>query len=182
MENVYATLEKTQYELDSRREMLELAALSFLAFAIPFLFPGPQLLTGIIVDSFLVFAAFRVRGAKLLPVILLPSIGALANGFVFGPLTIFLIYLIPFIWVGNFLFVYGIKQLAFEKGMGFWSAGAVSALVKSAAIFIPAYLLYAGGVLPEAMLLPMGVMQFATASGGVAIAGIGKEMILKRRG
>jgi len=177
MENVYATLEKTQYELDSRREMLELAALSFLAFAIPFLFPGPQLLTGVIVNSFLVFAALRFRGAKLLPVILLPSLGALANGFVFGPLTIFLIYLIPFIWMGNFLFVYGIKRLALERGMSFWGAGVASAFVKSVAVFIPAYALFFFGALPEAMLVPMGIVQFATAIGGIAVAGIGKEMV-----
>jgi len=67
MENVYATLEKTQYELDSKREMLELAALSFLAFAIPFLFPGPQLLTGVVVNSFLAknFCFFSVVSEDL---------------------------------------------------------------------------------------------------------------------
>jgi hypothetical protein len=177
MENVYATLEKTQYELDSKREMLELVALSFLAFAIPFLFPGPQLLTGIVVNSFLVFAALRFKGAKLLPVILLPSLGALANGFVFGPLTFFLIYLIPFIWMGNFLLVYGIKHFSFERGLNFWGAGFASAIVKSAVIFIPAYLLFFFGVLPEAMLIPMGIAQFATAIGGVAIAGIGRKFV-----
>lgn len=171
MQEIYATLNRREFELDSRREMLELIILSFLAFAIPFLFPGPQLLTGAIVNSFLVFAALRMRGANLLPVILLPSLGALANGIVFGPLTIFLIYLIPFIWAGNFLLVYGIKKLAFGRGMNFWAAGGMSAFAKSIAIFLPAYALFLWGVLPEAMLIPMGIIQFATAIIGV---GIGK--------
>lgn len=179
MENVYATLGKTHYELDSRREMLEIVLLSFLAFSIPFVFPGPQLLTGIVVNSFLVFAALRIRGAGVLPVVLLPSLGALASGIVFGPLTIFLIYTIPSIWIGNFLFVYGIKHFAFERGMNFWGAGIASAFVKSVAIFIPAYALFFFGVLPEAMLAPMGILQFATALGAVGVAGIGKEIAKK---
>ncbi|MEM4272325.1 MAG: hypothetical protein QXH30_01940 [Candidatus Bilamarchaeaceae archaeon] len=177
MREIYATLEKCGFELDERREAVEVAALSFFAFSIPFLFPGPQLLTGIAVNAFLAAAALRVRGWKLLPVILLPSMGALANCFVFGPLTIFLIYLIPFIWMGNFLFVYGIKHFALGRGTGFWWAGAVSAVAKSIAIFIPAYALFSVGVLPQAMLFPMGPMQLVTAAGGVAIVGAGKEIL-----
>jgi len=171
---VYTTLEKREYSFSAERDFIQLIVISFLAFAIPFVFPHPQILTGIVVNALLVFAALGMRGNSVLPVILLPSIGAVANGLLFGPLTLFLVYLIPFIWIGNFLLVYGIKHFA---EMGFWKAGAVSAFLKAGVIFLPAYLLFVAGVLPEALLIPMGGLQIATALGGIALIGVGKRMI-----
>ncbi len=173
---ICTTLEKRKYSFSVKRDFVQLVVISFLAFAIPFVFPHPQILTGIVVNALLVFAALGMRGNSVIPVILLPSIGAVANGLLFGPLTIFLIYLIPFIWIGNFLLVYGIKHFA---EMGFWKAGAISAFLKAGAIFLPAYFLFAAGVLPEALLIPMSMLQIATALGGIAIIGIGKKIIEK---
>ncbi len=177
MEGIYATLEKREYAHNAQMDLLQLVGFSFLAFMIPFLFPHPQILTGVAVNAFLVAAALSMKGKSLLPVILLPSIGALANGILFGPLTIFLIYLIPFIWLGNFLLVYLVKYLAHEGKMGYWISGGIASVVKAAAIFIPAYGLYLGGVLPEALLIPMGILQAGTALGGVAVVGIGKRLL-----
>ena len=171
---VFATLQKREYSFDAHRDFIQLIAFSFLAFMIPFLFPGPQILTGIIVNSFLVFAALGMKGKNVLPVIMLPSLGALANGLLFGPFTIFLVYLIPFIWIGNFLLVYGIKHFI---GSGYWSAGVISSVLKAGAIFLPAYGLYLAGVIPEVLLIPMGVLQLGTVLGGVAIIGIGKRIV-----
>lgn len=171
MREIFATLEKREYPLDSRTEFVQLAVFSFLAFSIPFILPHPQLVTGVAVNAFLVAAALSMKGRNVLPVILLPSIGALANGLLFGPFTIFLVYMIPFIWIGNFMLVYGIKHF---MGRGYWVAGVGSSLIKALAIFLPAHLLYAGGILPEAMLLPMGLVQAGTAISGVALVGIGR--------
>ena len=173
---IFATLEKREYSFDAHRDFIQLIVFSFLAFAIPFLFSHPQALTGVIVNSFLVLAALCMKGKNVLPVILLPSLGALANGLLFGPLTIFLVYLIPFIWIGNFLLVYGIKSM---MGSGYWSAGIVSSLVKAGAIFLPAYGLFLAGVIPEALLIPMGALQLGTALAGVAIVGVGKNVLGK---
>ena len=171
---ICTTLEKREYSFSAGKDFVQLIVISFLAFAIPFLFPHPQILTGVVVNALLVFAALGMRGNSVLPVILLPSIGAIANGLLFGPLTIFLVYLVPFIWIGNFLLVYGIKHFA---GMGFWKAGAVSAFLKAGAIFLPAYFLFAAGVLPEALLIPMGALQVATALGGIVLIGMGKRIV-----
>lgn len=175
MEGIYATLNRREYEFDGRTDLLNLVGFSFLAFAIPFLFSHPQAVTGVLVNAFLVVAALSMKGRSVVPVILLPSIGALANGILFGPLTIFLIYLIPFIWIGNFVLVYLVKKLM--GGHGYWLSGGIASVVKAGAIFLPAYGLYLGGVLPEAMLVPMGLLQLGTALGGVALVGIGKRLL-----
>lgn len=177
MESAYATLEKREYEYDARMDLLALVGFSFLAFAIPFLFPHPQAVTGVLVNAFLVSAALCMKGRNLLPVILLPSVGAIANGLLFGPLTIFLVYLVPFIWIGNFLLVFGIKKFTHEGGLGYWAGGIASSLIKAGAIFLPAYGLYLAGVLPEAMLVPMGLLQAGTALGGVFVVGAGRKLL-----
>ncbi len=179
MKSIYATLMKREYSFTRERDFAQLLVFSFLAFSIPFFFPHPQLLTGVIVNAFLVFAALGMEGRSVLPVVMLPSIGAVANGLLFGPLTIFLVYLVPFIWIGNFVFVFGIKHVMQEKEGGFVEAGAASALLKASAIFLPAYLLYLGGVFPEALLLPMGAVQLATAVGGIIVVGAGKKIVGK---
>lgn len=173
---VYTTLEKREYAFSEERDFVQLVVVSFLAFAIPFALPHPQILTGVVVNALLVFAALGMRGKSVLPVVLLPSVGAVANGLLFGPLTIFLVYLVPFIWIGNFLLVYGIKEF---MGMGFWKAGAISSFIKAGAIFLPAYGLYAAGVVPEALLIPMGALQIGTALGGIAAVGILKKLVGK---
>ncbi|MBN2121852.1 hypothetical protein JW721_02240 [Candidatus Micrarchaeota archaeon] len=177
MEAVYATLNKREYEFDAGLDLLSLVGFSFLAFAIPFLFPHPQAVTGILVNAFLIAAALSMKGRNVLPLILLPSMGALANGLLFGPLTIFLIYLIPFIWIGNFLLVFGIKKLMQEEGIGYWASGIASCAIKAGAIFLGAYGLCLAGVVPEALLLPMGILQAGTALGGVLIVGAGKKLL-----
>ena len=55
------------------------------AFAIPFLITGPQLLTGTIVNTFLYIASAKQLNRKSLYLIaLLPSLGAVSNGILFG--------------------------------------------------------------------------------------------------
>jgi len=176
---VFATLEKREYSFSAHRDFIQLIVLSFLAFSIPFIFPGPQLLTGVIVNLFLVFAALGMRGNNIFPVIMLPSLGALANGLLFGPFTIFLAYMIPFIWIGNFFLVFGIKELLYKFKLGFGIAGVGATILKAGAIFLPAYGLYLAGVVPEALLVPMGILQVATALCAVILVGVGKRMLGK---
>ncbi|MFP3950438.1 MAG: hypothetical protein ACLFUZ_05120 [Candidatus Micrarchaeia archaeon] len=179
MKSIYATLMKREYTFSRERDFAQLVVFSFLAFSIPFFFPHPQLVTGIIVNAFLVFAALGMDGRNVLPVVMLPSIGAIANGLLFGPLTIFLIYMVPFIWIGNFVLVLGIKHFMQDVGKNFAEAGGTSVLLKAGVIFLPAYLLYLGGVLPEALLLPMGAVQLATGVGGLIVVGAVQRIIEK---
>jgi hypothetical protein len=45
-----------------------------------------------------------------IPFVMLPSIAAVAHGVLFGSFSVFLVYMMPAIWIGNFLLVYTIQQ------------------------------------------------------------------------
>ena len=81
------------------------------SFLIPFLVSGPQLLTGTVVYSLLFLFVSQLQSKKIIPMIMLPSIGALLNGILFGKFTIFLLYFIPFIWISNYILIYSFERL-----------------------------------------------------------------------
>lgn len=135
-------------------------ALSAVAFFIPLCIPGPQLVVGSIVNMLLVLYALRVPSKQYIFICLLPGIGAIGNGLLFGTFTPFLVYLLPGIWAGNMLFIWVIHRLfrhsmSVRIGMG--------AMTKSLIIFIAAYVLVRLHIVPSALLIPMGAVQIATA-------------------
>lgn len=169
MKEIFATLNEVSFDFKEQYENVELVIYSLLAFAIPFVFSQPQLFTGAVVNAFLILAAMRLRGWKVLPVVMLPSVAAFLNGMVFGPMTIFLLYLMPAIWLGNFLLVYLFKNLNIEKKMNYWATLGIATIAKAALIFAGTLLLLNFGVIPAALLTAMGILQIATALiGGVA--------------
>jgi len=50
----------------------------------------------------------------------------------FGPMTIYLVYIIPFIWVGNAILVYFVKRFMNSR----IKASIIGRLVKSAFLFV----------------------------------------------
>ncbi len=78
-----------------------------------------QLVVGIAVNFLLASSALFLTFRKTLPVILIPSLAALASGFVFGGFSVFLAYLVPFIWLGNAAYVYAIKALKVVSGINY---------------------------------------------------------------
>jgi len=95
----YKTFSLNEYQLSYKQELIELFIYSLLSFFIPFILSHPQLLVGTIVNSALVLAALNLRGIRLLPVIMLPSLAVLSSGLIFGQFTYYLLYLIPAIWL-----------------------------------------------------------------------------------
>lgn len=173
MKHLYSFITDLSYEraylLKEEHEFLELCIISFLSFAIPFFIPQPQLLTGSLVNAFIIFAALRFKGKNILPVILLPSIAAFSRGLLFGPFTPFLAYLIPFIWTGNALLLFSIKYLHVKLNKNYPVSLFIGALLKSSFLFASAFLLYNTIQLPAVFLEAMGVLQFATAVVGGAL-------------
>jgi len=170
MKEIYATLNQTSYEFMERYENIELFVYSLVAFTIPLLFPHPQLLTGTLVNAFLIMAALHFRGWKVLPLVMLPSIAAVLNGVLFGPFTVFLLYMMPFIWLGNFVLVYLFKKLHLAKGTNYFITLGISALAKAAFLFAVAYILVGANILPAMFLTAMGAVQLATAIAGGLVA------------
>lgn len=152
-------------------ELAEFFALAAMAFAVPILFAHSQVLAGPVVNLLLIWAAVNTRGwKKLLALITLPSVSALIAGAMFGSLTISLLYLLPFIWIGNALIVFVFKALFVRAKKNFLLALAIAAPLKAGFLFAAAFLLYSTVALPAIFLTAMGIMQLATAIAGGLLA------------
>lgn len=154
-------------KIDENKEMI---LYSLISVAFPFLFPNLQILLGSVVNSTLVLSAFYLKGKKILPMIILPSISTLSRGLIFGPSTIYLVYLLPFIWLGNALLVGLMKLFYIKLKANYVFSSVFSIFAKVSVIFIFTYILFTLHVVPQALLLAMGLMQVVTAAIGCASA------------
>lgn len=161
METKTITLQKTT------TQVLEysLFATSFL---IPFFISGPQLLTGTIVNALLFIFALKAKSKNTLPIVILPSIGAVLNGVLFGKFTVFLLYLLPFIWISNYVLVQSFAYL--NKKSPFIISVIGSSILKWIVLFSAAYVLTFTKVIPMIFLQLMGLFQLYTALAGGMVA------------
>jgi len=151
---------KYQQGLEGALETAPFVAAAFLApIALGFV-PGiaNQLLVGTIVNFLLAYSALTLVGSKLklLPLIVVPSIGAYVSGLVFGAQSASLLYFIAPIWVANAVYVFSIKA----KGVLF------SSIAKAGFLLVSATALVLLGFVPAAFLVAMGPIQLATALAG----------------
>ena len=176
MKERFVFLEKREHGFAAEREFLHFVGLCFLSFFIPLVVTHPQPLTGVLVNALIVVSALHLEWRRMLPVLVLPSLGAVAAGLLFGPFTIYLLYMAPFIWAGNFILAAAVKYFVFARGvgeLGFVGAAAAGAALKAAFLFSAAYALFSFGMLPVMFLTAMGVVQLFTAlAGGVLGKGI----------
>jgi len=164
------SLFQQEYSLPRLQEYVEMAIYATIAFSLPFLLGHEQLLVGAVVNCALVLAALNLKGARLLPVIILPSIGAYLAGLIFGVASTALLYMIPFIWAGNAVLVVAIKYFVLDKKTNRVAALGIGATAKAAFLFLAAFALLSFGMVPAVFLTAMGVFQLATALAGGAAA------------
>ena len=179
--NVSDSLFRQEYSLSRAQEYIEMLLYAAIAFSLPFVLGHEQLLVGSTVNCALVLAALNLKGARLLPVIILPSVGVFFAGLVFGSLTPALLYMIPFIWAGNALLVVCIKYFVLDKKSNRVAALGAAAIAKSVFLFLAAFALLTFGMVPAAFLTAMGIFQLATALlGGSAalVLQMGKRRLL----
>lgn len=171
--NKVSWFNKSDYALSTLQENIETVFYAAVCFFVPFLMGHPQLLVGIIVNASLVLCALNLKWYKTLPVIMLPSLGVLSKGLIFGPFTLFLLYIVPFIWLGNAILVFAIKKIRFSNKFKYNRSFAllIGAIMKTAFLFVSALVLVKLSILPTIFLTTMGLMQFYTAliGGGIAI-------------
>lgn len=140
------------------------------AFVVPFLIGGPQLLVGTVVNAFLFIAAGKnISKIGLILLITLPSIAAFSRGLVFGPLTYFLLYFIPFIWLGNTVLIISFNNRLTENFPSVLRI-LLAASAKTAFLFLTANLVFQLHLVPKFFLTSMGLFQFITAVFGGIIA------------
>lgn len=134
-----------------------------------------QLIVGTIVNAALVTSAINLKGwAKILGVVTMPSISTILSGYVFGTASVYMVYMIPAIWIGNFALIYSYKFLMLGKNKHYFLAGIVGIIVKVAIIFALFNLINLFGVFPEKLVEnlrnAMGMTQLITASLGIIVA------------
>lgn len=134
-----------------------------------------QLIVGTIVNAALVTAAINLKGCvKILGVVTMPSVSTILSGYVFGTASVYMVYMIPAIWIGNFALIYSYKLLMLGKNKHYFLAGIVGIIVKVVIIFALFNLINLFGVFPEKLITTlsnaMGTTQLITATFGVVVA------------
>lgn len=145
-----------------------------LAFTIPLVISGPQILTGTIVNCLLFSSSFYLSRKNQTLVAVGPSIGALLNGLIFGTFTPYLAYFLPVIWIGNMIMM---RSFAALKDKGAATRIIVPSMLKSALLFVFAFAFFKLGMVPKIFLTAMGIFQLATAVvGGMLFLTINKAI------
>lgn len=168
-------MDKVVYDTTNMERNISLVIYSVIGFFIPFMLQHPQFLVGSAVNMVLVLAAFHLKKWAVIPFCVLPTFGVLAAGILFGPFTTFLIYMMPVIWIGNWLLVAFVKKLYVDMGVNYLVSLSLSILVKTSLLFITAFMFVKMQILPVPFLTAMGVFQIYTALiGGSAAYGVMK--------
>ncbi|MFH1234390.1 MAG: hypothetical protein V1493_02150 [Candidatus Diapherotrites archaeon] len=150
-------------------QWVEALLFSSFCFLLPFILShsSQQLLLGTLVNAAIIVAAARLEWKHLFPVILFPVLGVLGAGALFGSLTPYLLLLVPFLWAGNALLAFAFRR--FVKA-NFAVKAVIGSGLKAGIIGISAFALFSLSLVPSALLVPMGALQFVTALCGSAIA------------
>lgn len=167
---------KRLIELSEFGETIQLLSFSFLSFVIPVFIGKPQLVVGSLVNLLILSSTYTMKGWKNFPTIIIPSLAAISHGLLFGSLTIYLFYLLPFIWLGNFLLSFTLK-LTLNKNMVLRVL--LPALTKFAAISIPTFVFVQMHFVPKNFLNVMSINQLFTALIGGILATILKDSLKK---
>ena len=163
-------LDSVIYSYSNNVRYFEILLYSLICFSVPIMFSHPQILVGTVVNAVLILSAHYLKNLELVPAIIFPSLGVVFAGVLFSALTMYVLVLIPFIWVGNFILVYFFKKYRIIDKKKYFLVLCSGAFVKSAFLGVSAGVLILAGVVPKAMLVPFSVLQFMTAFFGGVVA------------
>lgn len=136
-----------------------------------------QLIVGTVVNSLLFFTALHIDKKYHLAVAIFPSIVAVFQGLLFGKLTIFLLYFLPFIWIGNYLLMLTVQKLSQLKILKF----IIASILKAAFLFLIANLYVNFKIVPKMFLQAMGIFQLITALLGTVLYNLINLSLLKNK-
>ena len=134
-----------------------------------------QIIVGSVVNTALIISAINIKGwKKIIGVVTMPSISTILSGYVFGTASIYMVYMIPAIWLGNLALIYFCKLVMLEKKKNYFLAGVLGIGVKVLVIFGLFEILNLFGIFPSKLVTnlqtAMGFTQLITASIGMIIA------------
>ena len=144
-----------------------------------------QIIVGSIVNTALIISAINVKGwKKIAAIVTMPSVSTIMSGYIFKTASVFMVYMIPAIWLGNFALIYAYKFLMIGKNKNYVLSGIVGIIAKVAIIFGCFSLLSVFGIFPEkvsnTLKVAMSSTQAITATIGMSIA-FGIYQIEKRK-
>ena len=157
--------------LSYRRALFEIVFFSILCFTMPFILTHPQWAIGTIVNAVLFRVAITQKGWKYtIPVIVLPNLGVITAGIIFGAPSIMLYIFAPLIWIGNFSYILFNKYFILQKraniGLGLMGASLIKFIILFSSALIAVYIFN----FPDVLLTTMGMLQIATALMGGTLA------------
>ena len=175
----------------ARAEVIELFAvvtvILVMTLILPLAFAGNnvvnnQFLVGATVNCALIIAGISFRGIlRTFGIVFLPSVIALLSGLILSMGSVYMLYMIPAIWLGNASVVFGFKYLYTHKKLNFALTSAIIIALKAGFIFAGYNLLLAIGLIPagspvaETLFTAMGLNQLITATlGCIAAFGVVK--------
>ncbi len=134
-----------------------------------------QIIIGSIVNAALIISALNLKGwKKILGVVTMPSISTILGGYVFKTASVYMVYMIPAIWLGNFALIYSFKLVMLAKQKNYFIAGILGIVVKVAIIFGCFSILKIIGIFPDKLIsslqVAMSTTQAITAIVGMIIA------------
>jgi hypothetical protein len=157
-------------EISAMAKTTIFGVISIASFFTPFAFGHPQWLVGTVVNAGLFLSAMFLPKKYFLPIVIFPGLGVLARGLVFGPFTYFLVYFLPFIWLGNLVLILIFKYL-FSK-FKFIGSAVFASVAKFLFLFLIAGLYFKFHFVPALFVQTMGLNQLATALAGGLIASL----------
>lgn len=176
-------LERKMYDYSKTIEIMQIILICIGALIVPtflarlltiifgqnsYIVANSQIIVGTIVNISLIITAINVKGWKrIIGIITLPSISSILGGYVFKTASVYMVYMIPFIWLGNFSIIYLYKLLLLNKNYNYFLTGAISIFIKVSIIFLGFNILNSFGIFPDKLIKnlqnAMGVMQVITA-------------------
>ena len=142
---------------------------------VDFLARNDQWIMGTVVNCALVIVGVNfARWKTIMAVVFLPSTVHVINFYFFSIGTVFSLYMIPAIWIGNLALVLIFKYMLVHKKQNYVITAGIAVIVKAAIIFAIFNVLVAIGTIPPfpaQMMTPrMGVNQLVVGAVGCAIA------------
>ena len=134
-----------------------------------------QLIVGSVVNTLLVVSALNLKGwSKTFFVVTMPSISTVMSGYVFKSASVYMVWMIPAIWIGNFILIYAFKYIMIAQKKNYFLAAISGIICKVAIIFGFFIILKAFNVFPEKLVVnlqkAMSLIQLITATIGCTIA------------
>ena len=134
-----------------------------------------QIIVGSVENTMLVLTALNLKGlSKILLIVTMPSISTILSGYIFKSASVYMVYMIPAIWIGNFLLIFSFKYLMIAKEKNYFLCSILGIFCKVLIIFGSFIILKYLNIFPKKIVAnlqsAMSVIQLITATLGCVIA------------